>query len=79
MLNPTLDVLDGLAGITFVPLPIEVFGHAAELDNQITGQVLRFGFAALLPPEPEQSNFIVAHDDPRVRTSDEESAIGIFA
>jgi hypothetical protein len=79
MLNPPLDVFDGLASITFVPLPIEVFGRTAELDNQIAGQILRFGFASLLPPEAEESGFIISHDDPCIRTSDEGPPIGILA
>jgi hypothetical protein len=34
VLDPLLHVLDGASGVTFVPVPVEVFGDGAELDNQ---------------------------------------------
>ena len=37
-----------------------------ELDDEVAGEVLRLGLAALLPPEAEQGGFVVAHDDPGV-------------
>ena len=66
MLNAPLDVFDGLAGVALVPVPIEVFGHEAELDNEVTRQVLRFDLAAFFPPEAQQSGLVLAHDDPGV-------------
>ena len=71
MLHPPLDVLDGLPGVALVPVPIEVLGHDPELDDEVAGEVLRFGLAPLLPPQAEQGTFVVAHDDPGVRAADE--------
>ena len=69
--NPLLDVGDNLAGVAFKPMPVEVFGDPPKLDNEVAGQVLRFGFAALLPPKPEQGRFVRTHDDPGVGAADE--------
>ena len=66
---------DDLAGIALVPVPVEVLGHGAELDDQVAGQVLRLDLAALFPPEPEQGGLVVAHDDPGVRAADEGAAV----
>ena len=44
-----LDVGDHLAGVAFKPMPVEVFGDPPELDNEVSGQVLGLGFAALSP------------------------------
>ena len=74
MENLPLDLGDGLAGIAFVPAPVEVLGDRAELDDQVAGQVFRLDLAALLPPQPEQGGFVVAHDDPGVRAADESAA-----
>jgi len=62
---------DRLAGVPFVPVPIEGLGHDPELDDEVVGQVLGLRLPALLPPEAEQGRFIVSHDDAGVRTSDE--------
>jgi hypothetical protein len=51
----------GIAG------PIERLGHQAELDDEIAGQVLGLGLAALFPPEAEQGGLVVAHDDAGMR------------
>ena len=67
---------DDLAGIALVPVPVEVLGHGAELDDQVAREVLGLDFAALFPPEPEQGGFVVAHDDPGVRAADEGAAVG---
>ena len=60
MSNLPLDILDGLAGVALVPVPVEVLGHGAELDDQVGREVLRLGLAALLAPQPEQGGFVVA-------------------
>ncbi len=73
MLDPPLDRRDDLAGVALVPVPIESFGHDPELHDEVAGKVLRFGLAALLPPEAEEGSFIIAHDDPGVRAADEGS------
>ena len=50
MADPPLDVGDDLTGIGLVPAPIEVLGDKAKLDDEVAGEVLRLGFAPLLPP-----------------------------
>jgi hypothetical protein len=35
----------------------------AELDDEVAGQVLGLGLAALFPPEAEQGGFVFPHDD----------------
>ena len=70
-----LDIGDHLSGIGLVPAAIKVLRGEPELDNKIAGQILRLDLAALLAPEADQSSFIVAHDDPGVRTPDEITAI----
>ena len=71
MPDPPLDVRDDLAGIALVPMPVEVLGHQAELDDEVAGEVLRLDLAAFLPPEAEQGGLVIAHDDPGVRAADE--------
>ena len=43
----------------------------AELDDEVAGQVLGLGFAALLPPQAEQGRLIAAHDDPGIRAAND--------
>ena len=78
MLDPALDVGDAPAGIALVPGAVELLGRAAELHNEVAGQVLRLGFAAFLAPKADQGGFIAAHDDPGVRAADECAAITIM-
>jgi hypothetical protein len=47
-----LDPGEGLAGVAFVPVPIEVLGGEAELDDEIAGEVFRLDLASFLPPQP---------------------------
>jgi hypothetical protein len=71
VLDPALDVGHHLAGVALVPMPIEVLRDVSELDDQIPRQVLGFKLATLLPPQPQQGLFVVAHDDPGVGAADE--------
>ncbi len=64
-----------LAGVRFVPVPVEVLGHGAELDHEITGEILRLDLAALLSPQPEQGRLVLSHDDPGIRAADEGAAV----
>jgi hypothetical protein len=66
-----LDAFDGLPGVALVPKPVEWLGHHAQLDDEVAGQVLRLNLAPFLAPEPDESGFIVAHDDPGVGATDE--------
>jgi hypothetical protein len=59
VLDPALDVRDGVAGIAFVPLAIEVLGHEAELDDEVGGEVLRPDLAPFLLPEADQGLFVL--------------------
>jgi hypothetical protein len=61
MPEPMLNAFDGLPRVALVPLPVEAFGHAAELDDEVAGEVLRLGLAPLLPPEAEEGGFVVPH------------------
>jgi hypothetical protein len=56
-------------------MPVEGFGHQAELDDEVAGQVLRLEFAPLFLPEAEQGAFVAAHDDPGVGPADERAAV----
>src|SRR5262249_30866148 len=73
--GPSLDVLDGLAGVALEPVPIEVLGHPAELDDQVAGEILRFDFAPFLLPQAYKGGFVSAHDDAGVRATDEGPAV----
>ena len=42
--------LDGVPGMALKPAPVELLGHAAKLDHQIIGEILRLDFATFLPP-----------------------------
>ena len=78
MPDPLLDVDDHPPGVSLVPMSIEVFGHASELDDEVARQVLGLGLAAFLPPKPEQGSFVGPHDDPGVGAADEMLSIIVF-
>jgi hypothetical protein len=48
----SLDILDDMPAVKFVPSPVEVFGHRPKLDDEVIRQVLWLGLATLLPPQP---------------------------
>src|SRR5207302_1759396 len=75
VLNPLLDILHAVAGVALVPMPIERFGYAAELHDEVGGKVLRLDLAAFLPPEPHQGRLIGAHYDPGIGSADESPPI----
>ena len=62
---------EDLTGIALVPTPVQFFGRNPKLDNEIAGQILRFDLTTLLPPQPEEGGFIIAHNDAGVRATDE--------
>src|SRR5215471_17860466 len=66
MLHPALDACDTLTSVALVPDSIELFGCSSELDNEVTGQVLRVGFTAFFAPEVHKSCLVTAHDNPGV-------------
>ena len=74
MKNLALHLGDDLAGVPFVPGPIQLLGGRAELDQEVARKVLRLDLAALFPPQPNQGGLILAHDDPGVRAADKAAA-----
>ena len=75
MVNSPLDIVDGVSGAAFIPVAIQVFSDAAQLDNELVTEVLGFDLAALLMPEPNESRLIVAHDDAGIGTTNERTPI----
>jgi hypothetical protein len=69
--DPALDVGDRLAGVAFVPGPVEVLG---ELDDEVAREVLGPDLATLFLPETGQGFFLLAHDDAGVGAADEVAA-----
>ena len=73
-----LDAFDCLPSVALVPISVEGFGHQAELDDKVAGQVLRLGLAPFLAPQADQGRFITAHDDAGVRAADEIAAVSVM-
>jgi len=71
MLHAALDRGEHLAAIAFEPVAVEGFGDHPELDDEVAGEVLRLGFAALFPPEAEEGGLVIAHDNAGVGAADE--------
>src|SRR5499433_4510942 len=70
-----LHVADLPAGVALVPGAVELLGRPPELHDEIAREVLRLGLAPFLPPQSDQSGLIIAHDDPGIRTADEEASV----
>ena len=66
-----LDLIQAPAGLLLEPAPVQVLRGLPELDQEVAGEVLGLDLAPLLPPEPDESGLVGAHDDPRIRTADE--------
>ena len=75
VLHLSLNILDDVTGVALVPAPIEFFGHRAELNDQIFGEVFGLDLASFFPPKANEQAFVVTHDDPGVRTADKRAAI----
>jgi hypothetical protein len=67
-----------LAGVRFVPVPVQVFSHCPELDKEITRDILRLDLAPLLSPQPQQSRLVLSHDDPGIRAANEGATITLL-
>ena len=52
-------VMSDLAGVLFVPPPVQRLGHRAELDQEVAGQVFGIELAPLLVPKAEQRRLVV--------------------
>ena len=79
MADPSLHILDCITRAALIPGSVELLGNAAELDDKVLAEVLRFDLASLLPPEPEKPCLVVAHDDPGVRTAYELTAFVVHS
>jgi hypothetical protein len=75
VVDPPLDVPDGVASVALVPTSVELLSDGAELDDQIVREVLRLNLAALLARQANEVDFVVAHDHPGVRAADETTPI----
>jgi hypothetical protein len=60
MCNAFLDRAQPMAGVALEPVPIELLGDEAQLDDQLAREVRRLDFAALFPPKAEQGGFVAA-------------------
>jgi hypothetical protein len=65
---------DDLPGVLLIPVPVKLLGHGAELNQEVTGQVLGLNLAPLFLPKAEQGRLVLTHDDPGVRAADELTA-----
>src|SRR3982074_2825624 len=59
-----LHILDAPAGIALVPGAVEVLGGRPELHDEMAGEILPLGFAALLAPQANERRLVASHDDP---------------
>src|ERR1035437_7702029 len=65
-----------MAGVAFIPVPIELLGDEAQLDDQLAREVCRLDFAALFAPKAEQGGFVAPHNDPGVGAADAVTTTG---
>jgi hypothetical protein len=75
MEDPPLYLSDGMTRVLLEPMSVQRLGRAAELDQEVAGQVLGLDLASFLPPELEQGRLVVSHDDPGVRTPYKTAAV----
>src|SRR6185312_16868014 len=75
MADAALHIGDDFAGLSLIPVPVQVFGDLPHLHNEIARQILWPLFTAFLAPESKQGVFVLAHDDPGVRAADEGAAV----
>ena len=66
-----------MAGIPLVPGEIELFGGEPELDDELAGQIRRWGLAALFLPQPDQGILVATHNDAGVGAAHEILAVGL--
>jgi hypothetical protein len=60
-----------LASIGRYQRRFRVLRRNTKLDYEVARQILRFDFTALFAPQPEERAFVIAHNDPGVRATDE--------
>ena len=66
MSDVLLNVSNHLSSSRFVPPPIKLFSHEAELDDKVAGKILRLGLASFFSPKAQKSRLVLTHDDPGV-------------
>jgi hypothetical protein len=74
VLDPALNIDEDLPRISLIPAPVQVLGRNTKLDYEIARKILRVDFAPLLPPQPDEGRFIIAHNDAGIRTAYEVTA-----
>ena len=75
VLHPPLHVFNDVAGVALVPAPIELFGHRAELNDQIFGEIFGLDLTSLFAPQADEQVLVVTHNHPRIRSADKRAAI----
>jgi len=66
VLEPSLDVSDGLTGVMFKPTPIQIFSGAIKLNEEVTRKILRFDLPPLFAVQSHEQSLVIAHDDPGI-------------
>ena len=79
MADLLLHIGDNLPGTGLVPAPVQLLGDEPKLDEEVARQILGLDLATFLSPQPQKRGFVLAHDDPGIRTADEVAAIRRFA
>jgi hypothetical protein len=66
MLDVALNIGDTPAGVALIPRAIKFLGRRPKLDDEIAGEIRRFGLATLLASKADQRSFIITQDDPSI-------------
>ena len=77
MLDPSLHVLDGMAGVALIPASVEVLGDRAKLNDQVVREIFWFDLAALFPPQPNEIGLVIAHNHPSIGSANERAAVNL--
>jgi hypothetical protein len=63
-----------LPRVLLVPVPVQMLGHASQLDQEVTGEVFGIDLAPLFLPNADQRCLVVPHDDSGIRAANERAA-----
>jgi hypothetical protein len=74
-----LDVRDPVARVQLIPAAVEVFGDEAQLDDQLSRQVLCGRLTPFLAPQAMEGFFVLAHDHPGIRAADKICTVNLGA
>src|SRR5664279_2124481 len=75
MRNALLHRSQPVTGVALIPMPVELLGDEAQLDDQLARKVRRLDFTALFAPKAEESGFVAPHNDPSVGAADKAAPI----